>query len=91
VRFRNNEFISNRSILLAGFSLPRQDWVTCNRLRTGVGKCGQLMHRWHLKENPVCDCGESQQTVYHIIMDCPKRKFQRNMRELIDLTERAIE
>jgi hypothetical protein len=49
------------------------------------------MHRWYLKENSACDCGESQQTVDHIIMDCPERKFERNTKELIDLTESAVE
>lgn len=63
VRLGNSELISNPSIPLAGVSLPRQDWVTLNRLRTGVGRCGQLMHRWHLKDNPACDCGECQQLI----------------------------
>jgi len=86
----NKKLISNPSIPLAGFSLPRQDWVTLNRLITGVCRCGQFMHRWHLKDNPACDCGESQQTIKHIIMDYQERKFQENMGELIDLTESVM-
>lgn len=80
LRLRNNDLISNPSIPLASFSLPRQNWVTLNRLRTEFGRCGQLFHRWHLKDNPACDGSESQQTVDHIIMDCPERKFQENIR-----------
>lgn len=36
-KLRNSDLISNPSIPLAGFSLPRQNWVTLNRLKTGVG------------------------------------------------------
>jgi len=39
VKLRNRELIFNSKIPLALFS-PRQDWVTLDRLRTGVDKCG---------------------------------------------------
>jgi len=54
-----------------------------------VGRCGQQMHRWRLKGNPACDCGETQQTIEHIIVDCPGRRFQGNMKEITELTKEA--
>lgn len=56
-RLSNSELISKPIIPSASFSLPNQDWVTLYRLRTGIGRCGQLIHRWHLKNNPACNCG----------------------------------
>lgn len=59
--------ISNSARPHAGFQLPRQQWESLNRLRTGHGTCGHiLMYRWKLKDSPECNCGNdsSYQTAF---------------------------
>jgi hypothetical protein len=37
-----------------GFNLPRRQWIILNRLRTGYGRTGLVMHRWGLRPTPQC-------------------------------------
>jgi hypothetical protein len=32
---------------------------------------GCVMHRWRFVESPACDCGAEEQTMRHIVDDCP--------------------
>ena len=41
------------------FTLPRKIWCNLNRLRTGHGRCNQMLHKWKMIANPSCDCGDS--------------------------------
>ena len=54
----------------AGSELPRKEWVTLNRLRTGVGQFNSNMHRWGLRPSAACVCGEAEQTAHHILNGC---------------------
>jgi hypothetical protein len=33
------------------------------------------VHRWGFVESPACDCGAVEQTLRHIVDDCPLRFF----------------
>jgi hypothetical protein len=33
------------------------------------------MHRWGFVESPACDCGAEEQTMRHIVDECPLRLF----------------
>jgi hypothetical protein len=35
------------------------------------------MHRWGFVESPACDCGAVEQTLRHIVDNCPLRFFCR--------------
>ena len=75
---------------LPGHQLPRREWVVLNRLRTGHGRCKELLHKWKMADLPDCDCGHPSQTIHHIIKDCPLRAFKGSMRELHHATDEAI-
>ena len=40
-----------------GADLPRREWVTLNRLRTGVGRFGANMYSWGLRPSAACLSG----------------------------------
>jgi len=75
---------------LLGHQLPRREWVVLNRLRTGHGRCTELLHKWKMADLPDCDCRHPSQTIHHIIKDCPLRAFKGSMRELHHATDEAI-
>jgi len=44
---------------------------------TGYGKISSYLHRFGLRDNPMCPC-EEEQTVDHLILKCKKLSNQRN-------------
>jgi len=65
-----------------GFNLPRRQWIALNRLRTGHGRIGLMMHQWGLSSTPQCDCGHHTQSARHIVEECPTRAFPGGLTEL---------
>ena len=55
-----------------GADLPRREWVTLNRLRTGVGRFGANMYRCGLRPSAACLCGAPEQTADHILSECTR-------------------
>jgi len=49
------------------------------------------MHKFRLKSNSACDCGETQQTIKHIIVDCLTLRFQENMKEMTELAKEDVD
>ena len=49
----------------------KQIVTTKKRLLTGHGHTGHLLHKWHMKPTPACDCGAANQTAKHIANECP--------------------
>lgn len=47
--------------------LSRKAWVRLNRLRTGVGRFKHTLWKWKLTDNPLCGCGEAEQTPDHVL------------------------
>lgn len=58
-----------------GFEASRQIWKTANRIRTGHGRCADLLHKWGKLATPHCDCGCACQTVAHIVTECENRSY----------------
>ena len=56
---------------IGGDELPRRQWTTLNRLRTGVGRFNVSMRKWGLADSAVCECGDPEQTADHVINTCP--------------------
>ena len=70
-----------------GQDLPRKQWTTLNRLRTGVGRFGASMKKWGLRSTSACECGVPEQTVDHIINDCPHFRPPNGEQGLADLDD----
>ncbi|GFR98758.1 ATP-dependent RNA helicase p62-like [Elysia marginata] len=56
--------------LPSGIELQRKDWVTLNRARAKVGKTASTLHKWKLRPNSGCPCGNQNQTMDHILSEC---------------------
>jgi hypothetical protein len=70
------------------FTLPRKQWSTLNRFRTGQGRSGHLMQKWGYVDDPQCPCGQIQ-TMQHIIEDCPSYSLRGGLIQLHSLSEPA--
>jgi hypothetical protein len=65
---------------LPGFDLGRHEWVLLNRFTTTQG----------YMDSPVCDCRADQQTMSHIVIECPIRRFNGGLVELNEASPDAI-
>jgi len=54
-----------------GMTLPRRAWVRLNRLHTGVGHFRSCLYKWSMASSAACECGEGEQTVDHVALQCP--------------------
>lgn len=75
---------------IEGMSLPRNQWTTINRIRTGQGRCESLLFKWRCKDSAACDCREVEQTMKHIVESCP-RLFEQGTEGIYKVTKEAIE
>ncbi|GFR95038.1 ATP-dependent RNA helicase p62-like [Elysia marginata] len=53
-----------------GRELQRKDWVTLNRARANVGMTASTLHKWKLRPDSECPCGNQNQTKDHILSEC---------------------
>ena len=77
-----HDIVTNPTCLQHGFTLPRRQFVTLNRLRCGQARCAKSLHRWGVIASPACSCGESHQTTRHIVEECPLISFPGGLRRL---------
>lgn len=80
---QNNELVLDPTQRLPGFDEPRIAWCRLNRIRTGHGNRGQVLHIWNLAESAVCDRGVANQSMLHIVNDYSLRKFDEQWLELM--------
>lgn len=85
-----NEIINDPTKKVPGTELKRKEWVTLNRIRTHQGRCNACLFKWKVVDAPGCDCGAVSQTVAHIVLFCPLRRFTATFEELCNQkTQRA--
>ncbi|KAG7312653.1 hypothetical protein JYU34_000975 [Plutella xylostella] len=82
-------FVPSTTQRPAGFCEPRSVWCRLNRLRTGVGNCAYLWHKWGWSESAACECGHPQQTIDHIVFECPITKYAGPADDFTNLTSSA--
>jgi len=54
-----------------GMTLPRRAWFRRNRLRTDVGHFRSCLCKWGMVSSAACECGAEEQTVDHVVFQCP--------------------
>jgi hypothetical protein len=48
------------------------------------------MHSWVFVESPTCDCGAEEQTIGHIVNDCPLRLFADGLTGLCAMSDETV-
>ena len=87
----NGSLVADPSIQIPGFNSPRRLWCTLNRFRTGQGRFAASLTRWqHITDPTCCDCGAPQQTMMHIVEDCPVTRFPSGLPALHLVDENAL-
>jgi len=87
----NKDLVIRPGQNMEGMLLPRKQWTTINQIRTGHGRCGSLLFKWHYKDSAACDCGEVEQTMNLIVETCPRRLFERGIIGIHRVTKETIE
>jgi len=74
-----------------GISLLRRTWVRFNRLRTGVGRFRSCLYKWVMASSAACECGTEEQTVDHVVLQCPIHRPPHWLHGLTVLDDETIE
>ena len=74
-----------------GMTLPRTAWVRINFLRTGVGRFRSCLYKWGTASSAACECGAEEQTVDHIVLQCPIHRPPYGLHGLTVLDDATIE
>ena len=53
-----HDLVTNPMCPQSGFTLPRRQFVTLNRLRCGHARCAKYLYRWGVIASPACPCGK---------------------------------
>ena len=88
---QGHNLVTNPTCPQPGFTLPRRQFVTLNRLRCGQARCAESLHRWGVIASPACPCGESHQTTRHIVEECPLTAFPGGLQRLHQAGPDAVE
>lgn len=62
---RGNELFNfdDHSARSKEFLLPRKLWCNLNRIRTGHGRCNEMLYKWKMIDDPSCTCGNPHLTI----------------------------
>lgn len=68
-----------------GYNRQRRIWSTFNQIRI-VYRVGHLMHKWGITPNPGCESNAPNQNIEHSVRGCPKRKFNGELKDILNVT-----
>ena len=74
-----------------GMTLPRRAWVRLNRLRTCVGRFRSCLYKWGMASSAACECGAEEQTVDHVVLQCPIHRPPHGLHGLTVLDDETTE
>ena len=84
-------FITDMSTNPTGMALPRTAWVRLNRLHTCVGRFRSCLYKWGMASSAACECGAEEQTVDHVVLQCPIHQPPHGAHGLMVLDDETIE
>ena len=71
------ETIGDPTERVPGFDEKRKYWVAANRLRTRHARTAANLHRWGLKQSPICPrCHAAVESTDHLVLGCPATKLE---------------
>jgi len=74
-----------------GMTLPRRAWVRLNRLRTGVGRFRSCLYKWGMASSAARECGAKEQTVDHVVLQCPIHRPSHGLHGLTVLVDKTTD
>jgi len=74
-----------------GMTLHRRAWVRLNRLRTGVGRFRSCLYKWGMAFSAASECGAEEQTVDHVVLQCPIHRPPHGLHGLTVLDDETTE
>jgi len=84
-------FIPDTSKQLLRMTLLRTDCVRLNRLRTGVGRFRSCLYKWGMSSSATCEFGAEEQTVDHVVLQCPIHRPPHGLHGLTVLDDETFE
>ena len=74
-----------------GMTLPKRAWVRLNCLRTGAGRFRSCLYKWGMTSFAACECGAEEQTVDHVVLQCPIQRPPHGLHGLTVLDDETTE
>ena len=85
----NSSLVTDPTIRLTIFDLPRREWSMLNRFRTAQGHCRAYWKKWRLADDDRCQCGDVQ-TMLHMVETSPYIKLEGGLMHLHSADESAV-
>jgi len=74
-----------------GMTLPRRAWVRLNSLCTRVGRFRSCRYKWGMASSAAGECGAEEQTVDHVVLQCPIHRPPHGLHGLTVLDDETTE
>jgi len=88
---RLRSFIPDTGTHLPGMTLPRKACVGLNRVRAGVGRFRSCLYKWGMASSAACERGTEEQTVDHVVLQCPIHRPPHGLHGLTVLDDETME
>jgi len=72
-------------------TLLRKAWVRLNHFGPGVGGFRSCLYKWDMASSATCECGAEEQTVDHVVLQCPICRPPHGQHGLTVLDDETIE
>jgi len=70
---------------------PSQEEPGSGLTRTGLGRFRSCLYKWVMASSAACECGAEEQTVDHVVLQCPIHRPPHGLHGLMVLDDETIE